>query len=324
MAFIFSNYRFRIADRMAKGDKEIRQWLQKATFAKTSNGYWLAWNNDAIEKIAVLPPEHPIEFPCEWLHDIKSIEDAVRIVESGQYVRSDIAENQPEIEDSKTKKIQRRVLTKPRRASIEPRLTYRQQVDIMAGKPIPLVLDNKQMRHLQWRKKLLGELSPETSAPSFYLYALHEDGCLTYQFRLKTLSPMWHIHTYLHPTRAHFHKHHKSQSKEMIFGCVLCKVKPHQKDGLLADMHLLADGLSELTIIHEAVHAAAYLSRVIDNKEAKTLAAPYVRWSDNDNNLKCREEIQCRTVEFLSKQIVMHLRTLGLPCVPIHDADIIN
>ncbi|MDI1277279.1 hypothetical protein [Methylobacter sp.] len=307
---------------MAQGDKGLKLWLYKATFAKTSNGFWLAWDNDTIEKIAVLPPDHPREFPCEWLCDTKSIEEAVRIVESGQYVkseyvRSDISENIPQIEDCKVKKTQRRIL-------VEPRLTHRQQVDLMTGKSIEWVLNDKQKRHLQWRKKVLGELSLETNAPSFYLYALHEDGCLTYQFKLKTLSPLWYAHTYLHPTRAHFHKHNKSQSKEMIFGCVLCKVKPNQKEGLLADIHLLADGLSELTIIHEAVHAAAYLSRVIDNQEAKTLAAPYVRWSHNDNNLMCREEIQCRTVEFLSKQIVMHLRALGVLCVPIHDADIMN
>lgn len=149
MAFIFKDYRPRIALRMAQGDKEIKRWLNLASFAKTSNGYWLAWNNDAIEKIAVLLPEHPRELPCEWLRDATSIEEAVRIVEAGQYVKSNIIENIPRIEDSKTKKTQRRVL-------IEPRLTHRQQVDIMAGKPIPLVLDNKQMRHLQWRKKVLG------------------------------------------------------------------------------------------------------------------------------------------------------------------------
>jgi len=44
MAFIFKLYRSRIADRMALGDREVIRWLHKATFAKTSNGYWLAWH----------------------------------------------------------------------------------------------------------------------------------------------------------------------------------------------------------------------------------------------------------------------------------------
>jgi hypothetical protein len=38
------------------------------------------------------------------------------------------------------------------------------------------------------------------------------------------------------------------------------------------------------------------------------------------NLLKCREEIQCRTVEFLSKQIVMVLHTLNIPCTPLRNA----
>lgn len=101
---------------------------------------------------------------------------------------------------------------------------------------------------------------------------------------------------------------------------MLSKVNAHQKEGLMAEIHLLADGLTELTVIHEAVHASAYLLRNVDNQEAKAIAAPYVR---NAGNISMyREEIQCRTVELISQQIVMVLHALNIPCVPMRIAEI--
>lgn len=70
---------------MAAGDESIRHYLRDKFFAKTSNGYWLAWHQDHLAEIAVLPPEHPADQPCEWLHNAESIEAAITMVESGHY-----------------------------------------------------------------------------------------------------------------------------------------------------------------------------------------------------------------------------------------------
>jgi|GEM_PF-3165700 len=202
----------------------------------------------------------------------------------------------------------------------EPRLTRQQQIALIAGNPIADVLNDKQKRHLQWRRKVRGELSPDIDEPSFHLFAVHEDGQLTYQFQVQTLSPKWYVHVYVHSTWEHFKKHHKTRSEQVVLGCVICKVSNIQTGGLLAEIHLLAVGLSELTIVHESVHTAAYLARILSTPEAKELAAPYV--GDKGNMLKCREEIQCRTVELLTKQTVMYLQMLGLSCVAIRNAEI--
>lgn len=223
-----------------------------------------------------------------------------------------IPEGISRIRASNAKKTERRILA-------EPYLTNDQQTRLIAGKSIAIVLTDKQKHHLQWRKKVRGELSPDTKVPSFYLYAAHEDGCLTYQFKVKTISPQWHVHTYIHPTWPHFQKHFKTRSKQMVLGCVINRFVPYRQGGLLAEIHLLADGLTELTVIHEAVHASAYLSRSIDNQESKAIAAPYVR--NAGNLLQCREEIQCCTVEFISQQIVMVLHALNIPCVPMRIAE---
>ncbi|MDD5461962.1 MAG: hypothetical protein PHG00_10095 [Methylococcales bacterium] len=47
MAMIFKSYRPRVARKMLAAaceddDKNLKQWLYRATFAKTSNRYWLA------------------------------------------------------------------------------------------------------------------------------------------------------------------------------------------------------------------------------------------------------------------------------------------
>lgn len=87
MAFIFEGVRPRIARQMSAGNNETRKWLAFATFAKTANGYWLAWQGGSTDKIAVLPPDHPTGAPCRWLEswDNDPIEAAIAYVESGQF-----------------------------------------------------------------------------------------------------------------------------------------------------------------------------------------------------------------------------------------------
>ena len=320
MAYYFKEYRARILDFMAAGQRDIRIRLLKASFVKTSNGYWLAWDKDSVKEIAVLPPDHPREFPCEWLYDAGSIEQAVALVEAGLYVRTTdynsvvqrvIVEDLPNTRPATVRK-------NPRKPSTVPYLTDNQQTKLIAGNSMDSVLTDKQQQYLKWRKKVPGELLPETQAPSFYLHALQQDGSLTFQFKVKTIAPQWYVHIYVHPNKVHFHKHLKSRSNETVFGCLICRVKTYHTEGLMADIHLCAEDLSELTVIHEAVHAGAYLSRILDIKDAKTIAAPYIQ--DTSNLLRCREEIQCRTVEFLSKQIVMILHTLNIPCTDLRSA----
>jgi hypothetical protein len=45
MAMIFKGFRSNIARKMAKDDPELKRWLGVATFAKTSNGYWLRYSH---------------------------------------------------------------------------------------------------------------------------------------------------------------------------------------------------------------------------------------------------------------------------------------
>ncbi len=321
MAYYFKEHRLRIATFMAASDKDIAMYLQKSSFVKTSNGYWLAWDKDSVEKIAVLPPDHPGEFPCEWLYDAGTIEQAVALVEAGFYIRTtDYNAAQLVVAEDLPKKRTTTARKTARKPSAVPYLTNNQQTRLIAGKSMDLVLTDKQKQYLQWRKKVPGELSSETQAPGFYLHAVNQDGSLTFQFKVKTVAPQWYVHIYVHPTGLHFHKHFKSRSNETFLGCLICNVKAHQKEGLMADIHLCAEDLSELTVIHETVHAGAYLSRILDIQDAKTIVAPYIQ--DTSNLLKCREEIQCRTVEFLSKQIVMVLHTLNIPCTPLRIASI--
>lgn len=88
MAFIFTTHRGRIAKRMAASDREISRELAFAKFAKTSNGYWLAWNPDNPARVAVLPPDHPKSEPCRVIdswEDDPSIDSAIEYVESGNF-----------------------------------------------------------------------------------------------------------------------------------------------------------------------------------------------------------------------------------------------
>jgi len=90
MAMIFKGYRPRIAMRMAacSGDDKLKRWLYAAKYAKTSNGYWLAWHDgDNIDRVAFLTPDHPDGEECQWLESWNkedTIETAIEYFESGQ------------------------------------------------------------------------------------------------------------------------------------------------------------------------------------------------------------------------------------------------
>lgn len=75
--------------RMAKGDKELMRWLDKATFAKTSNGYWLAWHQgENMDRVAFLTPNQPDDEACRWLeswNNDDTIETAIEYIESGRF-----------------------------------------------------------------------------------------------------------------------------------------------------------------------------------------------------------------------------------------------
>jgi hypothetical protein len=94
MATIFSGYRPRIALRMAAGNKEIKRWLDGARFAKTRNGYFVAWHENHPEQAAVLPPNHPEGEEClriESWNDDDDIETAFEYIESGRFEEDDFS-----------------------------------------------------------------------------------------------------------------------------------------------------------------------------------------------------------------------------------------
>lgn len=86
MAIVFKGYRPRIARRM-NPDRSMDRWFTAASYAKTSNGYWLAWQGD-LDKVALLPPGHPVGEECKWLESWdmgNTIETFFDYVESGEY-----------------------------------------------------------------------------------------------------------------------------------------------------------------------------------------------------------------------------------------------
>lgn len=90
MAFIFSRYRPNIAYRMAAKNKEMLKQLQQTKFAKTSNGFWLAWNPAEPETAALLMPDQPEGEYCDWFYlaqDNPTFESFIEYVESGEFER---------------------------------------------------------------------------------------------------------------------------------------------------------------------------------------------------------------------------------------------
>lgn len=86
MAFIFKDWRPNIARRM-NPDRSMSKWFNKAKYAKTSNGYWLAWDDD-LNRVALLTPDHPEGEECRWLESWdgnNTIETFFNYVESGEF-----------------------------------------------------------------------------------------------------------------------------------------------------------------------------------------------------------------------------------------------
>lgn len=87
MATFYKSHRQLVAERMAASDED-RQWLATAKFAKTSNGYWLAWRNDDPTRIGYLIPNQPPAEPAQWLDacdGTDSFEVWVAYFESGEF-----------------------------------------------------------------------------------------------------------------------------------------------------------------------------------------------------------------------------------------------
>ena len=88
MAHIYSSSRLHIQRRMAT-DKEHEKWLFTATFAKTDNGYWLAWKPAAdgrIMDVTYLKPDHPKGEPPGEIEtwDGWTVEELIAYFESGE------------------------------------------------------------------------------------------------------------------------------------------------------------------------------------------------------------------------------------------------
>jgi hypothetical protein len=88
MAYIFKDWRPRI-DRRMNPDRSMQRWFHDATYAKTSNGYWLAWREgDNLDRVAFLTPNHPDGQECRWLKSWDkddTIETAINYIESGEF-----------------------------------------------------------------------------------------------------------------------------------------------------------------------------------------------------------------------------------------------
>lgn len=91
MAHIYKTHRLLIAERMADTDED-RVWLKTASFAKTDNGYWLAWQGADPGRAAYLTPDHPKGKPARWLESLGSNDSAetlIAYVESGEIERDE-------------------------------------------------------------------------------------------------------------------------------------------------------------------------------------------------------------------------------------------
>lgn len=89
MAHIYKTFRLLIAQRMAADDEE-RDWLKTATFAKTANNYWLAWQGNDLGRTAFLSPDHPKDQPARWLESWDkddTVDTLITYVESGAIER---------------------------------------------------------------------------------------------------------------------------------------------------------------------------------------------------------------------------------------------
>ncbi len=198
-----------------------------------------------------------------------------------------------------------------------PRIHPDQQIRLMARLPLTSVLTEKQLKHLQWRGRLLADTHEYAGRCEPHAYAIDTEGNITYRFSVSTFAPQWHFHVLVHPTSDHLHRHLGSRSKRSVLGSMQCRNHNGQKEGLLADINLIARKLSESTVVHETIHAASHLARILNVIEVKKLAAPV---STSNSAIDWREEILCWTVDIAAPQTLMTLAALEIPCVPLKDA----
>lgn len=204
----------------------------------------------------------------------------------------------------------------PRR-KIGERIRADQQVRLMARLPITEVLSEKQLKHLVWRGRLLADNHEDEGRCLPHVYALDTEGNLTYRFSVSTFAPQWHFHVMVHPTSRHLHKYLGSRNSIEVLGTMQCRNRMRQKEGLLAEINLVAEKLSEGTVVHETIHAAGHLARIINVIEARKLAA---RVTTTSNSIVWRSEIQCWTVDIAVPQILKMLDTLEISCVPLRQS----
>lgn len=198
-----------------------------------------------------------------------------------------------------------------------PRIQPDQQIFLMARRPIADVLTNEQLYHLRDSGKLFAANCDDKTPCEPHIHLVNQEGDVIYRFSVPTFSPKWHVDVFVHRSSTNLLRDINSRSKRPVHAVTLAKYEPGQKEGLLAELHFSADSLSELVIVHEAVHAGGHLARTLGVIDAKKLAA---RILTSQSTIIWREEIQCRTVELICKEVVTTLATLGIPCILLRDA----
>lgn len=194
-----------------------------------------------------------------------------------------------------------------------------QQIRLLAQLPIADVLDERQIRHLARRGKLLAENHEDEGRSLPHIYALDPEGNLTYRFSVSTFVPQWHLHVLIHPTSAHLAKYLNSRSKRTLLGVMMVRNRSRHAGGLLAEINLVAAGLTETTIIHEAIHAGSHLALILPEPEVRKHTAPI---SLNRDIRALREEVLCWTVDVAVKHTVMTLAAINVPCASLRTGEL--
>lgn len=199
------------------------------------------------------------------------------------------------------------------------RIREDQQIRLMAKLPMAEVLDERQIRHLARRGKLLAENHEDEGRSLPHVYAIDPEGNLTYRFSVSTLVPQWHLHVLVHPTSAHLNKYLNSRSKRTLLGVMMVRNRGRQIEGLLAEINLVAEGLTETTIIHEAIHAGSHLALILPEPEVRKHTALI---SQNRDIRTLREEVLCWTVDVAVKHTVMSLAAINIPCASLRTGEL--
>lgn len=199
------------------------------------------------------------------------------------------------------------------------RIQPNQQLFLLTRRPLENVLTETQLEELSASGKLLASDCDDKKPCKLHIHMLDADGNRVYRFSVSTYSPKWHVDVFVHDTHALMLKNTKSRPNSRAQAITLAQYEPGQKEGLLAELHFSAEGLSELIVVHEAVHAGGHLARHLGVIDAKKLAS---RITNSQSTINWREEIQCRTVELICKEIVTALTLCQIPCIPLIKASL--